>query len=66
MSKYAEYQERNLVVYSFGVSDDSSFEEELLTETNTEIMAVDFSVDSVRPPYPLWSSYAAKTDIDSI
>ena len=55
MSKYAEYQERNLVVYSFGVNDDSSFEEELLTETNTEIIAVDFSVDSVRPPSPLWS-----------
>ena len=49
MSRYSAYEEeRALVVYSFGVRDDSSFEEEMLTNTNCEIVAVDFSVDSVR------------------
>ena len=37
----------NLVVYSFGVRDDSSFEEVMLEETNAEVVAVDFSVGSV-------------------
>ncbi|MDI1488011.1 MAG: hypothetical protein OHK93_007285 [Ramalina farinacea] len=35
-----------LVVYSFGVRDDSSFEEVMLSETNAEVVAVDFSVGS--------------------
>lgn len=38
-----------LVVYSFGVRDDSSFEEVMLSETNAEVVAVDFSVGSVCP-----------------
>ena len=35
-----------LVVYSFGVSDDSSFEAALLQRTNAEIWGYDYSVDS--------------------
>jgi hypothetical protein len=62
-SKYMEYKERPLVVYSFGVRDDSSFEEELLKDTNAEIVAVDFSVDSVRPPCFEWSPHSSRTDI---
>lgn len=35
-----------LIVYSFGVNDDSSFEARLLERTNAEIWGYDFSVDS--------------------
>jgi FkbM family methyltransferase len=37
---------RELIVYSFGVSDDSSFEAELLQRTNARIWGYDSSVDS--------------------
>ena len=46
-SKYMEHEERELVVYSFGVNVDSSFEEGFLADTNAKVWAFDFSVDSV-------------------
>ncbi|KAI9681227.1 MAG: hypothetical protein M1817_002509 [Caeruleum heppii] len=45
LSKYEEEKERNLVIYSFGVEQDSAFEEAMLSKTNAEIFAYDFSVD---------------------
>lgn len=62
MSKYMEEKERTLVVYSFGVKDDSSFEEEMLSRTNAKIVAVDFSVDSVCLPTLHRILPAPKTD----
>lgn len=52
MSKYVEEEEKTLLIYSFGVSVDSTFEEEMLSRTNVEVVAVDYSVDSVRLPCP--------------
>ncbi|KAF4989037.1 hypothetical protein FDECE_14828 [Fusarium decemcellulare] len=49
---------RPLIVYSFGVDDDSSFEAELLRRTNAEIWGYDFSVDSWGPQ--IASDYASR------
>lgn len=58
----------NLVVYSFGVNDDSSFEEVMLAETNAEVVAVDYTVNSVCPfflfpPFPLPPHSSSPTSI---
>ncbi len=45
MSRYIPgSKERKCVVYSFGVRDESSFENELLSRTDCELWAYDFSV----------------------
>jgi len=46
--------QRGNIVYSFGVNVDSSFEEAFLSDTNARLIAVDFSVNSVWPPYAHW------------
>ncbi|OLN92798.1 hypothetical protein CCHL11_06696 [Colletotrichum chlorophyti] len=45
MSKYVNFpHDRDCVVYSFGVRDESSFEEEMLSRTKCSVWAYDFSV----------------------
>ncbi|KAF9877856.1 hypothetical protein CkaCkLH20_04432 [Colletotrichum karsti] len=45
MSKYENYpKDRECVIYSFGVRDESSFEQEMLSRTNCVVWAYDFSV----------------------
>ena len=41
----------NCTIYSFGVRDESSFEEEILKSTGCRIWAYDPAVSSVRQPY---------------
>lgn len=45
MSKYEKHE--GLIVYSFGVEQDSAFEEAILKRTDAEIFAYDFSVNGV-------------------
>ncbi|KAH9985003.1 hypothetical protein F4779DRAFT_322306 [Xylariaceae sp. FL0662B] len=49
MSKYELVASRPLIIYSFGVGDDSSFEAEMLARTNTEIYAFDFTTEGFGP-----------------
>jgi hypothetical protein len=45
MSKYVNYpKDRQCVIYSFGVRDESSFENDMLSRTNCSVWAYDFSV----------------------
>ncbi|KAK1976464.1 methyltransferase domain-containing protein [Colletotrichum cereale] len=45
MSRYEDYpKDRECVIYSFGVRDESSFEQEMLSRTNCVVWAYDFSV----------------------
>ncbi|OHW90933.1 hypothetical protein CSPAE12_10474 [Colletotrichum incanum] len=45
MSRYENYpKDRECVIYSFGVRDESSFEQEMLSRTNCVVWAYDFSV----------------------
>jgi FkbM family methyltransferase len=47
--QYAAFDERPLIVYSFGVDEDSSFEAELVDRTSAHIYAFDYSVDNMGP-----------------
>jgi len=49
ISQYAAFEERPLIVYSFGVDEDSSFEAELVDRTSAYIYAFDYSVDNMGP-----------------
>lgn len=49
MSQYAAFEERPLVVYSFGVDEDSSFEAELVDRTSAYVYAFDYTVDDMGP-----------------
>ncbi|GJC94715.1 hypothetical protein ColKHC_03541 [Colletotrichum higginsianum] len=45
MSRYENYpKDRECIIYSFGVRDESSFEQEMLSRTNCVVWAYDFSV----------------------
>ncbi|KAK1974134.1 methyltransferase domain-containing protein [Colletotrichum cereale] len=45
MSRYEKYpKDRECIIYSFGVRDESSFEQEMLSRTNCVVWAYDFSV----------------------
>ncbi|TKW51081.1 hypothetical protein CTA1_2050 [Colletotrichum tanaceti] len=45
MSRYEDYpKDRECVIYSFGVCDESSFEQEMLSRTKCAVWAYDFSV----------------------
>ncbi|EAS30771.1 uncharacterized protein CIMG_06250 [Coccidioides immitis RS] len=46
MSRYEANKNRPCIVYSFGVNDDSAFEDAVLRRTNCEIWGYDFSVGS--------------------
>lgn len=46
MTRYEANKDRPCVVYSFGVNDDSSFENALLGRTNCEIWGYDYTVDA--------------------
>ena len=48
MSKYEEREDKPTIIYSFGVEQDSAFEEAMLERTNAEVFAYDFTVDDVR------------------
>jgi len=58
MSKY-EKNTRPCILYSFGVQNESSFEEEMLERTNCEIWGYDFSVEAFGPA--IQSMYASRT-----
>ncbi|KAL2067464.1 hypothetical protein VTL71DRAFT_1889 [Oculimacula yallundae] len=58
MSKY-EKNDRPCIIYSFGVQNESSFEEEMLERTNCEIWGYDFSVEQFGPA--IQNSYAGRT-----
>ncbi|KAI9815409.1 MAG: hypothetical protein M1832_005479 [Thelocarpon impressellum] len=45
MSRYEEREVETTIIYSFGVEQDSAFEEAMLSRTNAEIFAYDFTVD---------------------
>lgn len=49
MSKYESVKSRPLIIYSFGVANESSFEAEMLARTNAEVFAFDFSTDGFGP-----------------
>ncbi|KAH3916393.1 hypothetical protein HBI56_044930 [Parastagonospora nodorum] len=49
ISQYAAFKERPIVVYSFGVDEDSSFEAELVDRTSAHVYAFDYSVDNMGP-----------------
>ncbi len=49
MSKYESVTSRPLIVYSFGVANESSFEAEMLARTNAKVFAFDFSTDGFGP-----------------
>jgi hypothetical protein len=51
MSKYEDRTDRPTIIYSFGVNDESTFEEEILERTNAELYAFDYSVDDVRSSF---------------
>ncbi|KAI9822029.1 MAG: hypothetical protein M1832_003201 [Thelocarpon impressellum] len=48
MSRYEERVDKPSVIYSFGVNAESTFEQEIMSRTNAELYAFDFSVDDVR------------------
>ncbi|KAG4428980.1 hypothetical protein IFR05_015533 [Cadophora sp. M221] len=58
MSRY-EKKSRPCVVYSFGVQNESSFEQEMLERTNCEIWGYDFSVEAFGPA--ITNEYASRT-----
>jgi len=58
MSKY-EKNTRPCIIYSFGVQNESSFEEEMLERTNCQIWGYDFSVDAFGPA--IQNTYASRT-----
>ncbi|KAL5313653.1 hypothetical protein ACEPPN_018074 [Leptodophora sp. 'Broadleaf-Isolate-01'] len=58
MSKY-EKNTRPCIIYSFGVQNESSFEEEMLERTNCEIWGYDFSVEAFGPA--IQSTYSGRT-----
>ena len=49
MSQYEKRVDKPTIIYSFGVNDDSTFEEEMLRRTNAELFAFDYSVDDFGP-----------------
>lgn len=49
MSRCMKARSRPMIVYSFGVESDSSFEAELLARTNAQVFAFDFSTDGFGP-----------------
>ena len=50
MSRYEVSSKKTpCVVYSFGVQNESSFEEEVLKRTNCDVFGLDFSVDEFSP-----------------
>ncbi|PSN66440.1 hypothetical protein BS50DRAFT_495417, partial [Corynespora cassiicola Philippines] len=49
MSIYESFKRRPLTVYSFGIAEDSSFEQEMLERTNAHIFGYDYTVDSFGP-----------------
>ena len=57
MTKYELNKKRPCVVYSFGVSQDSEFENAILSRTNCEIWGYDFSVNG-------WASQLNKSYVD--
>ncbi|EEP79287.1 predicted protein [Uncinocarpus reesii 1704] len=46
MTRYEANKKRPCVIYSFGVNDDSAFENSVLSRTNCEIWGYDYSVNS--------------------
>ncbi|PVH80514.1 hypothetical protein DL98DRAFT_491330 [Cadophora sp. DSE1049] len=58
MSRY-EKKSRPCVLYSFGVQNESSFEQEMLERTNCEIWGYDFSVEAFGPA--ITNEYASRT-----
>ena len=49
ISQYVNFDKRPLIVYSFGVSEDSSFEAELIDRTAAHVYAFDYLVDTMGP-----------------
>ncbi|KAF2964195.1 hypothetical protein GQX73_g9373 [Xylaria multiplex] len=49
MSKYESVLSRPIVVYSFGIGDDSSFEADLLAMTSAQVFAFDYTTDGFGP-----------------
>ncbi|CZS90272.1 uncharacterized protein RCO7_08609 [Rhynchosporium graminicola] len=58
MSKY-EKNTRPCIIYSFGVQNESSFEQEMLERTNCEIWGYDFSVNAFGPA--IMAEHASRT-----
>ncbi|KAL2071797.1 hypothetical protein VTL71DRAFT_13032 [Oculimacula yallundae] len=58
MSRY-EKQSRPCILYSFGVQNESSFEQEMLERTNCEIWGYDYSVDQFGPA--ITNEYRSRT-----
>ncbi|OJD33866.1 methyltransferase domain protein [Diplodia corticola] len=48
-SQYSKVESCPLIVYSFGVGTDSSFEAELINMTNAQVYAFDYSVERIGP-----------------
>lgn len=60
MSKYVDNKKEKIVIYSFGVNDDSSFEAVMLDQIhNAEVWGYDYSVNHVRPMSPPTSKLGA-------
>lgn len=49
MSLYESANTRPLVIYSFGIGEESSFEQEMLNRTNAHVFGYDYTVDSFGP-----------------
>lgn len=65
MDKYIELGDRGpgCVIYSFGVRDESSFEEEVLQRTGCKVWGWDPAVDGVSSP-PFWSEESRRKSRD--
>ncbi|KAI1144867.1 methyltransferase domain-containing protein [Nemania diffusa] len=49
MSKYESEVSRPIIVYSFGIGNDSSFEADLLASTTAQVFAFDYTTDNFGP-----------------